>query len=189
MRTALLVLLATVVVAAGLAFSLVLAVPVSQDAAGQPQFLHIQTQESGADPVNLTLPAGAVGALLAMAPNAIAENGQIRLGSGQNLPIDALRSLWGEVQSASGPVTVEHDGAVIRAEQTGDRVAVHVERNGQTTQAELPAAVLGAALADEAGGLDVEGAVRALAAQPGADIRVTGTGPSIRVWIDSQPGQ
>lgn len=189
MRTAVLILLATVVAAAGLAFSLVVAVPMAQDTAGPPQFLHIQTQETGAEPVNLTLPAGAVGALLAMAPDAIAENGQIRLGSGQYLPIEALRGLWAAVQSASGPVSVEHEGALIRAEQTGERVAVHVERNGQTTQAELPAAVLGAALADVAGGLDIQGAVEALAAQPGADIQVTGGGRTVRVWIDSQPGQ
>ena len=45
-------------------------------------------------PVNLTLPFGAVGALLAMAPGAIAENGNIRLGAGQHLPVDTLRNLW-----------------------------------------------------------------------------------------------
>ena len=171
------------------AFSLVKAMPSLQDPAAPPQFLHIQTAEAGAEPATLTLPAGTIGALLAMAPDAIATNGQIQLGSGQSLPIDALRSLWAEVQTASGPVTAEHDGAAIRVEKTGDQVTVNVERNGETTQAELPAAVLDAALSAEGGNLNIDGAVQALAAQPGGAIQVTGGGRNLRVWIDTEAQQ
>ena len=149
MRKVILIPVAVLLAAAGLAFAIVVAVPLAQDVAGPQSFVHIQTvSDAGGDgqPVNLTLPFGAVGALLAMAPGAIAENGNIRLGDGQHLPVDTLRDLWAQVQSTSGPVTVEHEGAVIRVEQTGERVAVRFERNGEATQAELPAPVLDAAL-------------------------------------------
>lgn len=189
MRIAAFFLIALAAAVAVVAVSFVMAVPSAQDPGAPPQFLHIQAEETGAQPVNLTLPAGAVGALLAMAPNAVAENGQIRLGSGQYLPIDALRTLWTEVQTASGPVTAEHEGASIRVEKTGEQVAVNVERNGETTLAELPAAVLDAALSAGGGNLNIEGAVQALAAQPGSAIQVNGGGRNLRVWIDDQPGQ
>ena len=190
MRTAILIPVGVLLAAAGLAFAIVVAVPLAQDAVGPQSFVHIQTATGGdGEPVNLTLPFGAVGALLAMAPGAIAENGNIRLGEGQHLPVDTLRNLWAQVQSTSGPVTVEHEGAVVRVEQTGERVQVHFERNGEATQAELPAAVLDAALSASDGGLDIEGAVQALEASPGQDIQVTGDGRQMRVWIDTEAGQ
>ena len=190
MRTAALVLIALVAAVVVVALSFVMAVPSAQDPGAPPQFLHIQTMDGGdGQPVNLTLPFGAVGALLAMAPGAIAENGNIRLGSGQNLPIDALRDLWAEVQAASGPVTAEHEDAVVRVEQTGEQVTVNVERNGETTLAELPAAVLDAALSASDGGLDIQAAVQALEASPGSEIRVSGDGRQMRVWIDTEAGQ
>ena len=189
LRFAALFLIALVAAAAVVAVSLVMAVPSAQDPGAPPQYLHIQTEEAGAEPVALTLPAGAVGALLAMAPNAVAENGQIRLGSGQSLPIDALRSLWTAVQTAPGALTAEHEDAVISVEKTGEQVGVTVERNGETMQAALPAAVLDAALSAEGGSLNIEGAVQALAARPGAAIEVTGSSRNLRVWIDDQPGQ
>ena len=192
MRKVILIPLAVLLAAAGLAFAIVVAVPLAQDAVGPQSFLHIQTvSDAGGDgqPVNLTLPFGAVGALLAMAPGAIAENGNIRLGDGQHLPVDTLRDLWAQVQSTSGPITVEHEGAVITVEQTGERVAVHFERNGEATQAALPAAVLDAALGAADGGLDIEGAVQALEASPGGEIRVSGDGRQMRVWIDTEAGQ
>lgn len=186
MRIAAFLLIALAAAVAVVAVSFVMAVPSAQDPGAPPQFLHIQTEEAGAEPGSLTLPVGAVGA---MAPNAIAENGQIQLGSGQGLPIDALRSLWAEVQSTSGPVTAEHDGAAIRVEKTGEQVTVNVERNGETMLAELPAAVLDAALSAEGGSLNIEGAVQALAAQPGGAIQVNGGGRNLRVWIDTEAGQ
>lgn len=190
MRKNILLSLAVLFAAAGLAFAIVVAVPLAQDAAVSLSFLHIQTTDGGdGEPMNLTLPRGAVGALLAMAPNAVAENGNIRLGSGQHLPIDTLRELWAEVQSTAGPVTIEHEGAVIRVEQTGDQVSLHFERNAEATQAELPAAVLDAALSAADGGIDIEGAVAALEASPGAAIQVTGDGRQMRVWIDTEAGQ
>ena len=190
MRTAALVLIALVAAVVVVALSFVMAVPSAQDPGAPPQFLHIQTMDGGdGQPVNLTLPFGAVGALLAMAPGAIAENGNIRLGEGQHLPVDTLRDLWAQVQSTSGPVTVEHQGTVIRVEQTGERVQVHFERNGEATQAELPAAVLDAALGAADGGLDIQGAVQALEASPGSEIRVSGDGRQMRVWIDTEAGQ
>ena len=190
MRAAIVIPVAVLLAAAGLAFAIVVAVPLAQDAVGPQSFVHIQTATGGdGQPVNLTLPFGAVGALLAMAPGAIAENGNIRLGDGQHLPVDTLRDLWAQVQSTSGPITVEHEGAVITVEQTGERVAVRFERNGEATQAALPAAVLDAALAAGDGGLDIEGAVQALEASPGEDIRVTGDGRQMRVWIDTEAGQ
>ena len=189
MRIAAFLLIALAAAVAVVAVSFVMAVPSAQDPGAPPQFLHIQTEEAGAEPGSLTLPVGAVGALLAMAPNAIAENGQIQLGSGQSLPIDALRSLWAEVQSASGAVTAEHDGAAIRVEKTGEQVTVNVERNGETMLAELPAAVLDAALSAEGGSLNIEGAVQALAGQPGSAIQVNGGGRNLRVWIDNEAGQ
>ena len=190
MRNAVLIPVAVLLAAAGLAFAIVVAVPLAQDAVGPQSFVHIQTTNGGnGEPVSLTLPRAAIGALLAMAPGAIAENGNIRLGDGQHLPVDTLRDLWAQVQSTSGPVTVEHEGAVIRVEQTGERVAVHFERNGEATQAELPAPVLDAALSAGDGGLDIEGAVQALEASPGEDIRVTGDGRQMRVWIDTEAGQ
>ena len=188
MRTAALVLIALVAAAAVVAVTLVMAVPSAQDPGSPAQYLHIQTQEPGAEPGSLTLPLGALGALLAMAPNAITDDGSINLGSGQVLPVDALRNLWAEVQSASGPVTAEHEGAVVRVEQTGEQVTVNAERDGETMHAELPAAVLDAALAGEGGRVDIQGAVQALAGRPGADIRVTGGGRNIRVWIDNEAG-
>ena len=188
MRAAALAVLA--LVAAGVVtLAFVMAVPSAQDPAAPPAYLHIQTEEAGEEPGSLTLPVGAVGALLAMAPNAITENGQIRLGSGQNLPVDALRDLWAQVQSASGPVTAAHDGAVVRVEQAGGQVTVNVERNGETMRAELPAAVLDAALSADGASLNIDGAVQALADQPGGAIQVTGGGRNLRVWIDDQPGQ
>ena len=189
MRTAALVLIALVAAVVVVALSFVMAVPSAQDPGAPPAYLHIQTEEPGAEPGSLTLPVGAVGALLAMAPNAITENGQINLGSGQVLPVDALRNLWAEVQSASGPVTAEHEGAVVRVEKTGEQVTVNAERDGETMLAELPAAVLDAALAAEGDRLDIQGAVQALAGRPGDDIRVTGGGRNIRVWIDNEAGQ
>ena len=190
MRAAIVIPVAVLLAAAGLAFAIVVGVPAAQDAAGPQSFVHIQTTDGGdGQAVNLTLPFGAVGALLAMAPGAIAENGNIRLGEGQRLPVDTLRDLWAQVQSASGPVTVEHEGAVIRVEQTGERVAVHFERNGEATQAALPAAVLDAALSTSDGGLDIQAAVQALEASPGGEIRVSGDGRQMRVWIDTEAGQ
>ena len=152
MRVAALVLFAFLAaVAAVVVVAFVMVAPSAQDPGAPPQFLHIQTEQAGAEPGRLTLPVGAVGALLAMAPNAITENGQINLGSGQVLPVDALRDLWAEVQSASGPVTAEHEGAVVRVEKTGEQVTVNAERDGETMRAELPAAVLDAALAADGG--------------------------------------
>ena len=189
MRTAALLLIALVAAVVVVALSFVMAVPSAQDPGAPPAYLHIQTEEAGAEPGSLTLPVGAVGALLAMAPDAIAADGQIRLGSGQNLPIDALRDLWAEVQAASGPVTAEHEDAVVRVEKTGEQVTVNVERNGETTLAELPAAVLDAALSASDGGLDIQAAVQALEASPGGEIRVSGDGRQMRVWIDTEAGQ
>ena len=190
MRVAAFVLFAFLAaVAAVVVVAFVMVAPSAQDPGAPPQFLHIETEQAGAEPGRLTLPVGAVGALLAMAPNAITENGQINLGSGQVLPVDALRDLWAEVQSASGPVTAEHEGAVVRVEQTGEQVTVNAERDGETMRAELPAAVLDAALAADGARLDIQGAVQALAGRPADDIRVTGGGRNIRVWIDSNAGQ
>lgn len=190
MRAAGLVLITLLLAAAGLAFVLRAAVPMVQEVAGPQPYVHIETTaDAAAEPAAVALPLGAVGALLAMAPGAIAENGQIRLGEGQHLPVDALRGLWAQVQSADGPVTVEHEDAVIRVEQTGERVAVRFERNGEATLAELPAAVLDAALSASDGGLDIPAAVAALAERPGEEILVTGDGRRMRVWIDTAAGQ
>jgi len=190
MRFAALILFAVLAAAAAIVtVAFVMVSPSAQDPGAPPAYLHIQTEEAGAEPGSLTLPVGAVGALLAMAPNAITENGQINLGSGQVLPVDALRDLWAEVQSASGPVTAEHEGAVVRVEKTGEQVTVNAERDGETMLAELPAAVLDAALAADGDRLDIQGAVQALAGRPGDDIRVTGGGRNIRVWIDNEAGQ
>ena len=52
-----------------------------------------------------------------------------------------------------------------------------------------PAAVLDAALSAADGGLNIEGAVQALEASPGAAIQVTGDGRQMRVWIDTEAGQ
>ena len=122
-------------------------------------------------------------------PTPSPRTGRSRLGSGQSLPIDALRSLWTAVQTAPGALTAEHEDAVISVEKTGEQVGVTVERNGETMQAALPAAVLDAALSAEGGNLNIEGAVQALAARPGAAIEVTGSSRNLRVWIDDQPGQ
>ena len=173
MRTAILIPVGVLLAAAGLAFAIVVAVPLAQDAVGPQSFVHIQTATGGdGEPVNLTLPFGAVGALLAMAPGAIAENGNIRLGEGQHLPVDTLRNLWAQVQSTSGPVTVEHEGAVIRVEQTGEQVAgaLRAERRGHAGRAAGRRARRRAVGAAD-GGLDIEGAVQALEASPGEDIQ------------------
>ena len=140
MRKVILIPVAVLLAAAGLAFAIVVAVPLAQDVAGPQSFVHIQTvSDAGGDgqPVNLTLPFGAVGALLAMAPGAIAENGNIRLGEGQHLPVDTLRDLWAQVQSTSGPITVEHEGAVItrRADRRAGCGAFRAERRGHAGRA------------------------------------------------------
>ena len=140
--------------------------------------------------MNLTLPFGAVGALLAMAPGAIADNGNIRLGDG-SAPAGrhAARPVGRRCSRRPAPSPSSTRAPSSRVEQTGGRVAVHFERNGEATQAALPAAVLDAALAAGDGGLDIEGAVQALEASPGEDIRVTGDGRQMRVWIDTEAGQ
>ena len=145
MRIAAFLLIALAAAVAVVALSFVMAVPSAQDPGAPPQFLHIQTEEAGAEPGSLTLPVGAVGALLAMAPNAITENGQIQLGSGQGLPIDALRSLWAEVQSTSGPVTAEHDGtaATISVTETGSPSGGAARSGPFATQSDGPRPIAG----------------------------------------------
>lgn len=166
-------------------------------AAGRPApaaqgllWLHVEIENAGGEDGGLHVPAGAVGALLRMAPDAVFEDGQFHVGAEYAPALRALRAVWRQLQAAGDgePVTAQHEDALVRVARAGERLEVHVEYGGREAQGSVPAAVVEALLSGAGDTLHIDAGLAALQALPGEVVHVTEPDRRVRIWVDDSPG-
>ncbi len=187
--TALLVVLATLVTSAA-----TIGRPATQQ---EPEpWIHVEiTGDSGTN-MNLNLPLAAVTAMLALAPETLVQDGQLRLGNSTEVSVAAIRDMWQELRAAGDVefVTIQQDEQDVRIAREGDIILVNVtNRSGngddETVRVEIPVAVVDALLSGEGDTLNIRAAVDELSTLRGDLVRVIEADNNIRVWIDESPTQ
>ena len=113
---------------------------VAQD---EPQpWIHVEITGDGAETenLNLNLPLSAARALLAMVPDDVILDGQLRLEDhGVPFSVSALRDVWQELMKVGDTefVTIEQDDETVRVARAGDNIEIRVVRDsriGTTTR-------------------------------------------------------
>ena len=162
---------------------------VAQD---EPQpWIHVEITGDGAETenLNLNLPLSAARALLAMVPDDVISDGQLRLEEhGVPFSVSALRDVWQELMKVGDTefVTIEQDDETVRVARAGDNIEIRVEDrdDNETVDVELPVAVVDALLSGDSDTLNVSAAIERLSVLRGDIVRVTENDRQIRVWID-----
>ncbi len=163
---------------------------IAQDDA-QP-WLHVEITGDGVDAqdVNLKLPLSAAEAMLAMVPDTVMSEGQLKLAAqGVLVSMSALRGVWQELMNVGDTefVTIEQVEETVRIARAGDNIEVRVEQRGEdgneTVDVELPVAVVDALLSGNSDKLNIRAAIEQLSVLRGDIVRVNEDGRQIRVWI------
>ncbi len=158
-------------------------------------WIHVEvTGESGTN-MNLNLPLAAIEAALALAPEALVADGQLQLGSDNEVPVAAIRGMWQELRDVGDAefATIQHEGRDVRIAREGDTIHVNVTpREGSDSEdvrVEIPVPVVDALLSGDGDTLNVRAAIRELSGLRGEMVRVIEADSNIRVWIDESPTQ
>lgn len=155
-------------------------------------WIHVEITGDGedADTINVNLPLSAAKALLAMVPDDVISDGQLRLEE-QGVPfsVSALRDVWQELMKVDDTefVTIEQENETVRVARAGDNVEVRIEERddgNETVDVVLPIAVVDALLSGDNDKLNVSAAIDQLSLLRGDIVRVNQVDRQIRVWID-----
>ncbi len=156
-------------------------------------WIHVEITGDGADTqnMNLNLPLSAAEALLALVPDTVMTDGQLKLAEqGVPVSVSAMRGLWQELVTVGDTefITIEQDDETVRVARTGDNIEIRVEdRNGdgdETVDVQIPVAVVDALLSGDSDKLNIRAAIQQLSVLRGDIVRVTENDRQIRVWID-----
>lgn len=172
---------------------------VSQEPGGPTPWLHVEIANDapGTENGGITLPVGAVMAVLSMAPNTVVENGQLQVGPEHGVSVGALRDVWRELRRVgdSEVVSMQHGNVSVQLELMGERVDVRVaervaeDDKSDVTRVDVPAAVLDALLSGDGETLNIDAALETLSTLRGDIVHVTENDREIRVWIDEMADQ
>ena len=161
----------------------------------EPQpWIHIEVTGEEAN-MNLNLPLAVIEAALAMAPEAVVSDGQLQLGGAHEIPVAAIRELWGELRSVGDTefATIQQDGQNIRIARQGDTILVNVNSDDadgeEQLRVEVPVPVVDALLSGEGDALNIRAAIDQLSTLRGEMVHVIESDNNIRVWIDENPAQ
>jgi hypothetical protein len=176
-------------VAAGLAA--LVTVPALRLAAQSPAtpWLHVRVDEARkGSKVSVNLPLSVVQAALQAAPEHIASQGRIHLGSHNDLSVADFRRLWTELKAAGDAelVSVEEEDQSVHVTRRGELVEVRVEKPNGSRQVhvQVPVAVVDALLSGQGEELNLKAAVVELQARRGDIVQVDDTDNKVRIWID-----
>ena len=167
--------------------------PVDQQA--PEPWVHVEISGDSRQNMNLNLRLAAIEAMIALAPDTIVQDGQLRLGSESEVPVAAIRAMWQELREVGDTefVTMEHERQDVRIAREGDTILVDVsDRDGDGSEAvrvEVPVPVVDALLSADGDTLDVRAALEELSALGGELVRVIEADSHIRIWIDESPTQ
>ncbi len=147
--------------------------------------------------MNLNLPLAAVTAMLALAPETIVQDGQLKLGGSTELPVTAIRDMWRELREVGDVefVTIQHEGQDVRIAREGDTILVNVSDsdgsggNDEAVRVEIPVPVMDALLSGDGDTLNIRAALEELSTLRGDLVRVIESNNNTRIWIDEQPTQ
>ena len=162
---------------------------------GQELWMHVEVRGEGAENTNLNIPLGAAEAILALAPGTFVREGQLQLGSKNELPVNAIRAMWLELRDVEDEefVTMRHQGRVVRFSREGAMVHVNMtDREGDFSggvQVEVPVPVIDALLSADSDVLDVRAAIQEFSVLSGKMIRIVEEDRNVQIWIDSNPTQ
>ena len=166
---------------------------VQQEPESQP-WIHVEVSGERAN-MNLNLPLTVIEAALALAPDAIVQDGQLQLGDEHEIPVAAIRDLWRELRIAGDAefATIQHEGQDVRIALEGDTILVNVNAQDadadEQVQVEVPVPVVDALLSGEGETLNVRAAIQELSTLRGEMVRVIESDNNIRIWIDENPAQ
>ena len=161
----------------------------------EPQgWLHVQVQGDGADgeQVAVNLPLGAVGAVMAMAPEGIiSSDGRLHVAEEHGVSVSDIRRAWQEILAVGDSefVTVQNDEQTVRVARTGDQIQVRVTGDDENVRVDLPVLVVDALLSGEGETLNINAALDRLRELRGDIVRVVEDERQIRVWVDDQAEQ
>ena len=166
--------------------------------AAQPEperWIHVEINGDSGENMNLNLPLAAIEAAIALAPNAIVQDGQLQLGAESEVSVTAIRAMWQELQEAGDTefITIQREGQNVRI--TRDVNTIHVDVTGSDGDAsaevrvEIPVPVVDALLSGEGDALNVRAAIKELSTLCGEMVRVIEPDNSVRIWIDKSPTQ
>ncbi len=161
---------------------------------GTEPWIHIEVDREGADHVNLNLPLAAIEAAIALAPNTIVQDGQLKLGQEHQVPVAAIRGMWQELRNVGDAefATIKHEGNDVRIAREGETILVRVSSegdDGEDVRVEIPVPVVDALLSGDGNTLNVRAAIQQLSTMRGEMVRVIEANNNIRVWIDESSTQ
>ena len=171
-----------------------LAAAARQDS-GPEAWVHVSVTSDDGENMNLNLPLAAIEAALALAPETIVADGQLRLGGDNQVPVAAIRAVWQELRTAGDVefATIQHEGHDVRIARQGETILVNVNEAGaddtEAVRVEIPVPVVDALLSGAGDMLNVRAAIAQLSTMRGEMVRVTEADNNIRVWIDELPTQ
>ena len=158
-------------------------------------WVHVEVTGDAGENMNLNLPLAAIEVALALAPDTIVDNGQLRLGSDNEVPVAAIRGMWLELRDLGDAefATIQHEGQDVRIAREGNTILVSVTDAGgdasEQVRIEVPVPVVDALLSGTGDTLNVRAAIDELSALRGEMVRVVESGRNIRIWIDERQAQ
>ena len=165
--------------------------------ATQPEtapWVHVAVTGDGGENMHLNLPLAAVEAALALAPDTVVRDGQLRLGAEHEIPVAAFRGLWRELRDVGDAefATIRHDGRDVRIARDGGTVLVDVSGpdgvDAAAVRVEIPLSVVDALLSGDGETLDVRAAIQELGTLRGEVVRVIADN-NVMIWVDERPTQ
>ena len=163
----------------------------AQDGPASELWIHVKASGARAR-MDLNMPLVLVETALAMAPDAVVDQGQLQLGDRYELPISTIRALWLELRGAAdADVTLPHGSWQVRITRSDDTILVSVlnERASEAVRAEVPASVVDALLSGDGDLLNIRAALEELSTLDGEVVRVVEPDSNIRIWINDSPVQ
>ena len=163
----------------------------AQDGPASELWIHVKASGARAR-MDLNMPLVLVETALAMAPDAVVDQGQLQLGDRYELPISTIRALWLELRGAAdADVTLPHGSWQVRITRSDDTILVRVlnERASEAVRAEVPASVVDALLSGDGDLLNIRAALEELSTLDGEVVRVVEPDSNIRIWINDSPVQ
>lgn len=174
-----------------LAAALLLALPTLAAAQTNGLWLHVEVREDGREHVNVNLPLSVAEAAVPMIPQDVLADGGIKIDDDE-ITVEELRTMWQELQRQPSFTLAEirgKQGEDVKITKDGGYLHIRVDEPGENAptkvRVRIPEAVVDALLAGTGNQLDVQGALRALAAHgTGELVTVEEATSRVRVWID-----
>lgn len=162
----------------------------SPAAKGATAWMHVRVEEAAkSSKVSVNLPMPVVEAALKAAPETIASNGRIRIGTDEHsLSLADMRKIWQELKNTGDAelVNVEGKDEIVKVARRGDLVQVRVSKpsDKEEVHVDVPVSLVDAALMGEGGSLDMKGLLSELQKRRGDIVRVKDDHSTVRIWID-----